>query len=115
MVNTKDRNLVAVVCYLLGFVTGVVVLAVEKEDKFIRFHAAQSTVTFGFLFLLNIILGNTLGTFSFWGILSVGANFLVLVVAVLIWIVSMVWAYQGKIFKWPLAGDWAQKLVGKST
>lgn len=111
MTDTKDRNLVAAVCYLLGFVTGAVVLAVEKEDKFIRFHAAQSIIIFGFLFLLNIILGNALGIFSFWGVLSVGANFLVLAVALLIWIMSMVWAYQGKMFKWPLAGDWAQKLI----
>ena len=53
----SDRNIVAALSYVLGFITGIVILLVEKDDKFIRFHAMQSITVTGSLFLLNIALG----------------------------------------------------------
>ena len=52
-----NRNLVAALSYFLGFITGIVILLVEKDDKFIRFHAMQSTLVFGAIFVADIILG----------------------------------------------------------
>jgi len=31
----SDRNIVAALSYVLGFITGIVILLVEKDDKFI--------------------------------------------------------------------------------
>ncbi len=101
-----SRNLVAALSYLLGFVTGAVVLLVEKDDKFIRFHAMQSVTIFGALFVINIVLGLILPA-----ILTTVINTLVFVAFLVIWLVSMIKAYQGQIFKWPIAGKFAEKRV----
>ena len=53
--SDQNRNLVAAMAYLLFFVTGIVILMVEQEDKFVRFHAMQSTLVFGGLFILNLV------------------------------------------------------------
>ena len=42
--------------YLLGFITGIIFIG-GKADKFVRFHAMQSTVLFGGIFIVNIAPG----------------------------------------------------------
>ena len=37
-----EANLAAALSYLVGFVTGIIFLLVEKDNKFVRFHAMQS-------------------------------------------------------------------------
>ena len=45
-----DANLAGVLCYLLGFISGVAFLVLERQNGFVRFHAMQSTLTFLGLF-----------------------------------------------------------------
>ena len=104
-----NRNLVAALSYLLGFITGVVIILVEKEDKFIRFHAMQSIVVFGALFILNIVIGLIFGFLGPLSFLANLASVLISLVALVVWIVSMVKAYSGSMFKWPIAGDFAER------
>lgn len=108
-----NRNIVAALSYLLGFVTGVIILFVERDDKYVRFHAMQSTVIFGGLFVINLILSIVFGGLTFLGFLATAVNSIITVVAIIVWIVSMIKAYQGVVFKWPIAGDFAQKQIGK--
>ncbi len=108
MVRTDpNRNLVAALSYLLGFVTGIVILLVEKQDKFIRFHAMQSTVIFGALFIVNFVINMVIPSSIIWSLL----NGLISLVVLVVWLVSMIKAYQGQMFKWPIAGDFAEKKV----
>jgi uncharacterized membrane protein len=53
--NGMQANLAALLSYLLGFITGIIFYVIEKDNKFVRFHAMQSTITFGALFVLNTI------------------------------------------------------------
>ena len=53
----SNDNLMGAVAYLLGFVTGIVLLLIEKKSKFVRFHAMQSTLLFGGIFIANVVLG----------------------------------------------------------
>jgi uncharacterized membrane protein len=32
-------NIAGLLCYLLGWITGIIFLIIEKEDKFVKFHA----------------------------------------------------------------------------
>ena len=105
--------MVAALSYLAFFITGVVVLYAEKDDKFIRFHAMQSTILFGGLFILNLVISLIFGSFSLLGVVLNLLNNLLWILWVVVWIVSMVKAYQGKIFKWPIAGEFAERQVGK--
>lgn len=52
-----DENSEALLSYVLGWVTRIVFLALERENKFVRFHAAQSLAVFLPLFVAMIIIG----------------------------------------------------------
>ena len=90
--------------YLLGFVSGIAFLVIEKDDHYVRFHAMQSTITFGGLFALNVLLGMV-------PILGWLISFLLLPVTLALWLVLMFKAYQGEKFKLPYVGDIAEQQV----
>ena len=107
MAETKgNENLMAAASYLLGFITGVIFLLVEKQSKFVRFHAMQSTVLFGGIFVINIALG-------FIPILGWLAGLLLSLTAFILWIVCMWKAFQGEMYKAPVVGDIAEKQLAK--
>ena len=99
-----DPNLAAMLCYLLGFITGVAFLVLEKEDRYVRFHAMQSTLVFGGLVVLNILLGMV-------PILGWLISFLLLPATLVLWLVLMFKAYQGEKYKLPYVGDLAEQQV----
>ena len=95
------KNTAAALSYVLGWLTGIVFLLIEK-DKFVRFHAAQSIVVFGILTVVVLIPG--IG----WVIAP-----LAWIVGFVLWLVLIFKAYQGEEFKLPWIGDLAKKLLGK--
>ncbi len=107
----QNRNLVAALSYLLGFITGIVILLVEKDDKFIRFHAMQSTLIFASYFILNILISLILKPVDFLGIISTVVSTGLTLLAVIVWIISIIKAYQGQVFKWPILGEIAERNV----
>ena len=109
-----NRNLVAALSYLLGFITGIVILLVEKDDKFIRFHAMQSALVFGAIFIIDIILGAVIGAIPLFNFISSLVNTFVFIIALVVWIVSMLKAFQGQIYKWPIVGNIAERQTSQS-
>jgi uncharacterized membrane protein len=109
----EDKKLAALLSYLLGWITGIIFLLIEK-DSYVRFHAVQSILTFGGLDILIIILsilasiGSALGGWGIWLIFHWIIN-LIWLVSVILWIVLMIKAYQGERFKLPIVGDLAEK------
>lgn len=99
-------NVAAFLSYLGGFVTGIIFLVLEKENKFVRFHAIQSIVIFGGLFIINIASGLILP----WSIKGVISS-LIGILSFVMWIVLMVKSYQGEEIKVPIACDIADKHV----
>jgi len=99
-----DPNVAGLLCYLVGFVTGIIFLIIEQKDSFVRFHAMQSTITFGGLFVLNMVL---------WWIPILGwlLGILLFPVSLVLWIVLMIKAFQGERFKLPIVGDIAEKQI----
>ena len=95
-------NVAALLAYLLGFVTGLIFLLVEKNNKFVRFHALQSVVVFGVIFAAQWI-------FSFIPGVGIIISGLLSILSVVLWIVLMVKGYQGEKYKLPWAGDIAEK------
>lgn len=102
-----DENIEALLCYVLGWLTGIVFLVLEKENQFVRFHAMQSLVVFLGLFVLSFVLG----WIPIIGFLAV----IIFPLGVILWILLMIKAFQGEKYKLPWAGDFAEKQVsGKS-
>ncbi len=94
-------NVAGMLCYLLLWLTGLEFLFVENKDKFVRFHAIQSVVTFGALTVaFALVFIPVIGWIFGW--LSIMVTFI-------LWVILMVKAYQGKKIKVPIAGNFAEK------
>lgn len=103
-----DSNIAGLLCYVLGWVTGLIFILIEKEDKSVRFHAAQSILVSAaftaFYILLNIFLFAIPALWSLfmllYSVLGLGG--------LILWIMLMVKAYQGDQWKLPVIGDLAE-------
>jgi uncharacterized membrane protein len=95
-------NVAALLSYLAGFITGIIFFVIEKENKFVRFHAMQSIVTFGCLFVVGIFM-------VFIPVIGPIVGMLIWLLELVLWVILMVKAYNGEKFKLPIAGDFAEK------
>jgi uncharacterized membrane protein len=110
------ENVAGLLCYLASWITGLIFYLLEKESKFVKFHAAQSLVTFGSLTVLSIVISILTGIFSIFhlGFIFQILGLIVWIVFIIFWIMGMVTAYQGKTVKFPLFGDIAESFVNKN-
>ena len=103
-----QENVAGLLCYVVGWLSGLVFFLIDKRP-FVRFHAMQSIVLFGCLFVLHYVFiwggffGSILG-FAFVALLSS----LLGLVTLICWILCMVKAFQGQRFKLPIIGDLAE-------
>lgn len=110
-----DPKLAGMLCYILGLITGLIFFLVEKTNRTVRFHAAQSIVfsvttivVWMVLFVLSIIMHQiswTLG--NLFGIVTT----LVWLGIFILWIVLLIKGYSGERWKLPVLGDVADRLV----
>jgi uncharacterized membrane protein len=108
-----QENVAGLLCYLLGWLTGIIFLLIDKRP-FVRFHAAQSIVVFGSLFVLRLILTFFwIGSYhyGFFGI-HLLISFALGIVTLLAWVILMIFAYQGKRYEVPIAAGIARSLAG---
>jgi uncharacterized membrane protein len=105
-----EENVAGLLCYVLGWISGLVFILIEKENKFVRYHAMQSILVFGSLTVINIVL-QILVWIPYIGFLFGILAMLVGILALVLWIVLMVKAFQGQMYKLPWAGNLAEKLV----
>lgn len=99
----ENQNLLGALTYLLGFITGIIFLVIEKKNDYIRFHALQSVAVFAPLMIILVFLS------TFFGALGVFLNFIVSVLVFIIWIFLMYKAFSGEKYKVPYIGQWVEK------
>jgi uncharacterized membrane protein len=99
-----EENVAGALCYVLGWLTGIIFYILEKDNKFVRFHAMQSIIVFLPLFIITLIFQ----WIPFIGWIISGLIGLLMLV---LWLVLMLKAYQGEKFKLPVVGDIAEKQV----
>ena len=99
-----EENLAGLLCYVLGWVSGIVFLLREKENEFVRFHAFQSLLTFLPLSVIAWILRHI----PIVGWVLAG---LVWILILILWLVLMFKAYKGEMYKLPIVGDIAEKQI----
>lgn len=125
-VMNLDYNVAAMLCYLLpclclaDLIFCILWLATEpKESRFVRFHALQGLLLFGVGFVVGIIfqflgVGMAFGTgggmmeAGGWGLLLL-ARMVVGVIFLILYVIGMIKAYQGQMWKLPVIGDIAEK------
>ena len=105
-------NIAGLLCYILGFVTGIFFLVAEpyRRDAFVRFHAYQSI----FLSVGGIVLRFALGMllsftpWTLWSLISTMSS-LVSLALFLLFLLLMYKAYGNERFKLPVIGDLAER------
>ena len=103
------ENTACGLCYVLGFITGIIFLAMApyNQNRTIRFHAFQSIffsvaailIRWGLAILLGMI-----GFFTLFGVLM-----LVSLAFFCIWLYLVIMAFQGKTVVLPVIGPLAQQ------
>jgi uncharacterized membrane protein len=101
-----SANVAGLLCYVLGWVTGIVFVVLEKKSTFVKFHAWQSIMTFGVLTVAQLVLGWI--PFVGWIL-----NILIGILMFVLWLILIIQAGTGKMWKVPWAGDWAEKQISK--
>ncbi len=108
-------NLAGALAYVLGPITGLALLVLEKDNRFVRFHAAQSIAVSIVMFIVSFllsILGSVLAFVPVLGwavalLVSIGVAF----VGFFLWLYLMWQAFQGHSWHAPVAGGWADRIV----
>jgi uncharacterized membrane protein len=97
-------NVAGLLCYVGAWITGIIFLVLEKKNEWVRFHAAQSLVTFGGLAVISAVIGwlPFIGWFF---------NVVIGITAFVLWIVLMMRAFHGERYHLPIAGDIAESII----
>lgn len=98
-----DENVAGALAYGLGWITGAAFLLLEPKNRFVRFHAWQSVITFGALSLAWVV------SLSIFLVGWVIAFVVILPVSAVLWLLLMFRAYRGERYKLPFAGDFAEQ------
>jgi uncharacterized membrane protein len=98
-------------CYLFGWVGGLIFLLIEKTNRVVKFNAIQSIALSIALFAVYIVIF-ILGLIPGIGILFSLLGLLILLGAIALWIYLMVSAFQGKLVRLPVIGDFAAQQAG---
>ena len=99
-------NIAMFVAYLFYWISGIILLLIEKKDGEVRFHAAQSVIFFGACSILGVLLPviPLLGPFT---LRIIG------LIALAVWLVQLVTSLMGRPFKLPIISAFAAILVMK--
>jgi len=109
-----QENVAGLLCYLLGWITGIIFLLIDKRP-WVKFQAAQSIVVFGGLTIIRIALGmfgSVIGGVAGFGLMA-GLGLLLGLVGFVLWILLMVKAFQHQNFRVPIADGIADSIAGK--
>jgi uncharacterized membrane protein len=100
-------NVAGLLCYVGGWITGIIFFVLEQRSKFVRFHAAQSIVVFGIITVAGTVLGLI-------PVVGVGFAWTIGIIGFIVWIIMIVKASGGEWYRLPWAGDVAEKMVASS-
>jgi len=95
-------NTASALCYVLGWISGLIFLMAEKTNVKVRFHAMQSMMFFGGLTLLSFVpvIGWILSPF-------------VMILGFVVWLMAVYKAYNGEDFELPVVGKLAKDQLKK--
>jgi uncharacterized membrane protein len=113
-----ESNIAGALCYLLGFLTGIVFLVLDpyRNDRFVRFHAFQSifysVAVIVFWAVWSALLLPAIFYIGFLAALAVMLTWLINLAIFLYWLLLMYKAYNRERLMVPVIGDIAAKQAG---
>jgi uncharacterized membrane protein len=106
------QNVAGALAYLLGPITGIIFLVVEKENRFVRFHAMQSTVLSIAWIIVSVCLSFFTAVPVLGWIVSLLTSLVLGLAGFILWLVLMWKAFQGEEWELPIVGPFARKQLG---
>jgi uncharacterized membrane protein len=120
-----DENVASLLAYLFQFLGGLIFFLIEKDSRFVRFHAMQSMLLSGVFwvveiglwilsFVLALIIGYVSGLLGslVWVLMTLLAGIVALAFVVGL-VLCMIKAFQGQYIKLPVLGNFAEKYSQK--
>jgi uncharacterized membrane protein len=111
-------NVAGALAYVLGPVTGIAFFFIEKENQFVRFHAAQSITVSIILIAASIavsVVSAVLAVVPILGwLIALALTAALGLASFALWLVLMYKAYAGEEWEVPVAGPLARKLLTSS-
>ncbi len=107
--RTDDEKMKGALAYVLGFITGIIVLLIAGDNKFLKFHAWQSIIGSIAIGIVLIIVDTILS------ITLIGAC-LAPLISLVVWLYFLYAAYMvytGKDYQMPMVADFVQKTFMK--
>lgn len=115
-----EENVAGLLCYIFGWITGLIFLLIDKRP-FVRFHGAQAIAVdiaftaFGIAWaiLMAIISAISLAILHFpLGILGIFGFPFVGLLYLVVKLFAIFKAYEHEKFKFPVIGNMVEKMVG---
>jgi uncharacterized membrane protein len=100
-------NVASLLCYVGGWISGIIFFVLEQKNTDVRFHAAQSIIVFGILTIVGTVLGLI-------PVIGNAFSAIVGIIAVILWVILMVKAYNGEKYRIIWAADIADNITGLS-
>jgi uncharacterized membrane protein/DNA-binding XRE family transcriptional regulator len=124
-VDQLSRRL-ASLSYLLGWVSGLFLFLLVREKRFVRFHSVQSLLFFGGSTVLSMTLVGDLVLLSATEVVhpswqqypEAGLALLLLLnilFTVIVWMLLMIQAWQGRSYQLPFVGHWSEQIVTRTS
>ena len=105
----------SVLAYLAGPFSAALMLWVERENAFVRFHAWQSAIGLGGLgvaLIASYVLAGLAVFFSLTLVtLMLGVAFVLWIVLAVVWVLCLWQAFLGRRWKLPIAGEYAERFL----
>jgi uncharacterized membrane protein len=108
-----DPAVAAALAYLAGPLSAALVLLAERSSAYVRFHAWQSLIGLGAVWALGfacwmlafamLLVSATAFRVMLWLAYLAWAGWIVL------WVICLVKAFAGQMWKMPVAGDYAER------
>ncbi len=120
-----EENIASMVCYIGTWITGIIFIVMEKENKTVRFHAWQSFLTFLPLTIIAPVIGwigapKVNYVYGAWGLTVdqgipalMWLSWIIYMMIGVLWLIFIIMAVQNKKFKLPIIGDIAEKQAQK--
>jgi uncharacterized membrane protein len=110
-----EPNVAAGLSYLT-WVAGLIFFLVEKQNRFVRFNAMQEILLTAAYVIVQIVLGIVVGILgsisSTLALIASPLYGLLGLAAFVLWVICIINAFQGKYFKIPFIGDYAERWSG---
>jgi len=108
----------ALISYALWWFSGLIFFLIERKNRFVRFHAAQSFIFFGGVSVVLAVLHfiSIIPILGFFLSLPLAfATTIISILAVIVWLFMIFQAYRGVNFRLPIISGYADSLIDRFT